>query len=74
MVIYERKEKKLKEEKEKSPEFEEKKQSGEVSRRDFLVGAGTVVVGGLSAPGYFRVAKAMKKKPLLLLLKKPRRL
>jgi len=41
----------LKEEKEKLPENEEKKQSGEVTRRDFLVGAGTVVVGGAIGAG-----------------------
>jgi anaerobic selenocysteine-containing dehydrogenase len=36
----------LKKEQEKLPENEEKTQSAGVSRRDFLVGAGTVVVGG----------------------------
>jgi trimethylamine-N-oxide reductase (cytochrome c) len=41
----------LKEEKEKLPVNEEKKQTGEVSRRDFLVGAGTVVVGGAIGAG-----------------------
>lgn len=41
----------MKEEKEMIPLDEEKKQSGEVSRRDFLVGAGTVVVGGAIGAG-----------------------
>jgi len=41
----------LKKEQEKQPKNEEKKQSGEVSRRDFLVGAGTVVVGGAIGAG-----------------------
>jgi trimethylamine-N-oxide reductase (cytochrome c) len=42
----------LKKEQNKLPEEkEEKKQSGEVSRRDFLVGAGTVVVGGAVGAG-----------------------
>jgi len=41
----------LKKEQEKLPINEEKKQSGEVSRRDFLVGAGTVVVGGAIGAG-----------------------
>jgi trimethylamine-N-oxide reductase (cytochrome c) len=42
----------LKEKQNKLPdEKEEKKQSGEVSRRDFLVGAGTVVVGGAVGAG-----------------------
>jgi anaerobic selenocysteine-containing dehydrogenase len=42
----------LKKEQNKLPEEkEEKKQSGEVSRRDFLVGAGTVVVGGAIGAG-----------------------
>ncbi len=40
----------MKEEKEKLPENEEKQQSG-VTRRDFLVGAGTVVVGGAIGAG-----------------------
>jgi len=40
----------LKEEKEKSP-VDETKKSGEVTRRDFLVGAGTVVVGGAIGAG-----------------------
>jgi trimethylamine-N-oxide reductase (cytochrome c) len=40
----------LKEEKEKLP-VDETKQSGEVTRRDFLVGAGTVVVGGAIGAG-----------------------
>ncbi len=35
----------------KQPKNEEKKQSGEVTRRDFLVGAGTVVVGGAIGAG-----------------------
>jgi anaerobic selenocysteine-containing dehydrogenase len=37
--------------KEKIPENAEQKESGEVSRRDFLVGAGTVVVGGAIGAG-----------------------
>ncbi len=41
----------MKKEQEKLSEFEENKQSGEVSRRDFLVGAGTVVVGGAIGAG-----------------------
>jgi len=41
----------LKKEQEKIPENEEKKQPSEVSRRDFLVGAGTVVVGGAIGAG-----------------------
>jgi trimethylamine-N-oxide reductase (cytochrome c) len=41
----------LKKEQEKLPENKEKKQSGEVTRRDFLVGAGTVVVGGAISAG-----------------------
>ena len=41
----------MKKEKEKQPVNEEKKQSGEVTRRDFLVGAGTVVVGGAIGAG-----------------------
>jgi len=41
----------LKKEQEKLPENEEKKQSGEVSRRDFLVGAGSVIVGGAIGAG-----------------------
>ena len=41
----------MKEEKEKLPLNEEQKQSGEVTRRDFLVGAGTVVVGGAIGAG-----------------------
>ncbi len=42
----------MKKEQNKIPEEkEEKKQSGEVSRRDFLVGAGTVVVGGAVGAG-----------------------
>ncbi len=42
----------MKKEQNKLPEEkEEKKQSGEVSRRDFLVGAGTVVVGGAVGAG-----------------------
>jgi len=41
----------LKKDKGKLPKSEEKKQSGEVSRRDFLVGAGTVVVGGTIGAG-----------------------
>jgi len=40
----------LKEEKEKLP-VDETKKSGEVTRRDFLVGAGTVVVGGAIGAG-----------------------
>jgi hypothetical protein len=41
----------LKKEQKKSSEVEEEKQSGEVTRRDFLVGAGTVVVGGAIGAG-----------------------
>jgi trimethylamine-N-oxide reductase (cytochrome c) len=41
----------LKKEQEKLPVNEEQKQSGEVTRRDFLVGAGTVVVGGAIGAG-----------------------
>jgi len=41
----------LKKEQEKIPENAEQKESGEVSRRDFLVGAGTVVVGGAIGAG-----------------------
>jgi len=41
----------LKEEKEKIPENTEQKESGEVTRRGFLVGAGTVVVGGAIGAG-----------------------
>ncbi len=41
----------MKKEQEKLPENAEKKQTGEVSRRDFLVGAGTVVVGGAIGTG-----------------------
>ena len=40
----------MKEEKEKLP-VDETKKSGEVTRRDFLVGAGTVVVGGAIGAG-----------------------
>jgi anaerobic selenocysteine-containing dehydrogenase len=43
----------LKEEKRKHTENEGKKQSNEVSRRDFLVGASTVVVGGAIGAGMF---------------------
>jgi len=41
----------LKKEQEKLPVNAEQKESGEVSRRDFLVGAGTVVVGGAIGAG-----------------------
>jgi hypothetical protein len=41
----------LKKEQEKIPIDEEKEQSGEVSRRDFLVGTGTVIVGGAIGAG-----------------------
>ncbi len=41
----------MKKEQEKLPVNEEQKQSGEVTRRDFLVGAGTVVVGGAIGAG-----------------------
>ncbi len=41
----------MKKEQEKLPVNEEKKQYGEVTRRDFLVGAGTVVVGGAIGAG-----------------------
>ncbi len=41
----------MKEEKEKLPGNEEKEQTGEVSRRDFLVGAGTVVAGSVISAG-----------------------
>jgi anaerobic selenocysteine-containing dehydrogenase len=41
----------LKKDQEKLPKKEEKEQSGEVSRREFLVGAGTVVVGGAIGAG-----------------------
>ncbi len=41
----------MKKEQEKIPENAEQKESGEVSRRDFLVGAGTVVVGGIISSG-----------------------
>jgi len=41
----------LKKEQEKILENVEQKESGEVSRRDFLVGAGTVVVGGAIGAG-----------------------
>ncbi len=41
----------MKKEKEKLTLTEEGKQSGDVSRRDFLVGAGTVVVGGAVGAG-----------------------
>jgi molybdopterin guanine dinucleotide-containing S/N-oxide reductase-like protein len=41
----------LKKEQKKSSEVEKKEQSGEVTRRDFLVGAGTVVVGGAIGAG-----------------------
>ncbi len=41
----------MKKEQGKLPENEEKRQSGEVTRRDFLVGAGTVVVGGAIGAG-----------------------
>jgi len=41
----------LKKENRKLSEVEEKKQSDEVSRRDFLVGAGTVVIGGAIGAG-----------------------
>jgi hypothetical protein len=41
----------LKEDKEKKSGNEEKTQSGEITRRDFLVGAGTVVVGGAIGAG-----------------------
>jgi len=46
----------LKEEKEKLP-VDETKQSGEVTRRDFLVGAGTVVVGGAIGAGLLSSCK-----------------
>jgi trimethylamine-N-oxide reductase (cytochrome c) len=39
----------VKKDQEKQPLEETKKQAGEVSRRDFLVGAGAVVVGGAAA-------------------------
>jgi trimethylamine-N-oxide reductase (cytochrome c) len=41
----------LKKEKAKLPLNEEQKESGEVTRRDFLVGTGTVVVGGAIGAG-----------------------
>ena len=41
----------MKKNEEKLPTNEEQAQSGEVSRRDFLVGAGTVVVGGAIGAG-----------------------
>ncbi len=41
----------MKKDKEKQPRNEEQKQSGEVSRRDFLVGAGSVIVGGAIGAG-----------------------
>ncbi len=41
----------MKKDKETQIENEEEKQSGEVTRRDFLVGAGTVVVGGTIGAG-----------------------
>ncbi len=41
----------MKEDKAKQPTNENKKQNGEVSRRDFLVGAGTVVIGGAIGAG-----------------------
>lgn len=41
----------MKKENEKLPTSEEKNESGNVSRRDFLVGAGTVVVGGAIGAG-----------------------
>jgi anaerobic selenocysteine-containing dehydrogenase len=46
----------LKEEKEKLP-VEETKQSGEVTRRDFLVGSGTVIVGGAIGAGLLSSCK-----------------
>ncbi len=47
----------MKKEKEKLPTNEEQNQSGEVSRRDFLVGAGTVVVGGAIGAGLLSSCK-----------------
>ncbi len=41
----------MKEERKKLPENEKQEESGEVTRRDFLVGAGTVVVGGAIGAG-----------------------
>lgn len=41
----------MKKEQEKLPENNEQKKENEVSRRDFLVGAGTVVVGGAISSG-----------------------
>jgi len=41
----------LKREQEKLPLNEEKKKSSEISRRDFLMGAGTVVAGGIIGSG-----------------------
>ncbi len=39
---------------------EEEKQTGEISSRDFLVGAGTVVVGGAIGAGVLAVAMVEK--------------
>jgi len=50
----------LKNEKEKIPE-EEKAESGMVSRRDFLVGSGTVVVGGAIGAGILSSCKGDEK-------------
>jgi anaerobic selenocysteine-containing dehydrogenase len=47
----------LKKNQERLSEDEEKKQSGEVTRRDFLVGAGTVVVGGAIGAGLLSSCK-----------------
>lgn len=47
----------MKEEKEKQPINENRKQSGEVTRRGFLVGAGTVVVGGAIGAGLLSSCK-----------------
>jgi hypothetical protein len=60
----------LKKEQEKLPEDEEKKQSGEVSRRDFLVGTGTVVVGGAIGAGLLSSCTGDKDKTVTATVEK----
>ncbi len=48
----------MKKEQEKIPENEEQNESGKVSRRDFLVGTGTVVVGGVIGAGLLSSCKS----------------
>jgi hypothetical protein len=61
----------LKEKQNKLPEEkEEKKQSGEVSRRDFLVGAGTVVVGGAIGAGLLSSCDGNEEKTVTATIEK----